>query len=67
MGLFDFLRGGGDSNNSGSDNRRCSRDGTCFRDATDRRHVVIERPKGGKLSVGHNRSGGGTLRGSRKK
>lgn len=59
MGWFSWLFGGYRSSNndqlSDSNDRRCAKDGTCFRDTTDGEHVVIERPTGGKPSVGHYR------------
>jgi hypothetical protein len=55
MGLFSFFFGGGDS----SSNERRAKDGTRFRPSKDGGHVVIERPRGGTPSVGHNKGTGG--------
>jgi hypothetical protein len=65
MGFWSSLFGGedgaqgSDSANSGrssssSDDQRCTKDGTCFQDAVDGKHVVITRQDGGAPSVGHN-------------
>jgi hypothetical protein len=59
MGWLGSLFGGGSSGNNNSEGRRCAKDGTCFRDAKDRGHVVIERRGGGKPSVGHSRGSKG--------
>jgi hypothetical protein len=61
MGWLSFFFGGKSSSGrrpSGSDGRRCAKDGTCFQNAKDGSHVVIERRGGGAPSVGHNRRGG---------
>lgn len=54
MGLFSSLFGG-NSKSSNAEEKRCSKDGTCFRTAADGKHVVIERRGGGAPSVGHSR------------
>lgn len=57
MGLFSSLFGG-NSKSSPPAEKRCSKDGTCFRTAADGKHVVIERRGGGAPSVGHGRENG---------
>jgi hypothetical protein len=71
MSWFSELFGGGsqsssDSNRSNhsdsgsgsdSDGKRCAKDGTCFQNATDGRHVVITHEDGSPPAVGHIPSG----------